>query len=243
VSEPRGGAVVNDKRERPSWIRGREQRHHPRRGVLTKERASPRSGGVQYGAKVVHPVLEGRLTSCRWLIGEAGAALVEQDQTREPGQPLEERGDGRNIPRVLETDDPWLCHRQVDGAVAHHLVGDVKPVAPRIRDRIRHSATIADPEQHAERARGRRASGLSGMRIRVARCEIAYQGRATTRLGAGDRVILFKTDGSLCVHADKGHKPLKGDLSGNAYFGSRRGGGPRRAVCSAAGVRYGQPCC
>ena len=46
------------------------------------------------------------------------------------------------------------------------------------------------------------------MRILVARCEIAYHGRATTRLGAGDRVILFKDDGSLCVHADKGFKPL-----------------------------------
>ena len=46
------------------------------------------------------------------------------------------------------------------------------------------------------------------MRILVARCEIAYQGRATTRLGAGDRVILFKDDGSLCVHAEKGYKPL-----------------------------------
>ena len=47
-----------------------------------------------------------------------------------------------------------------------------------------------------------------GMRILVARCEIAYHGRATTRLGAGDRVILFKDDGSLCVHAEKGYKPL-----------------------------------
>jgi RecB family endonuclease NucS len=46
------------------------------------------------------------------------------------------------------------------------------------------------------------------MRILVARCEIAYQGRATTRLGAGDRVILFKADGSLCVHADHSFKPL-----------------------------------
>ncbi len=46
------------------------------------------------------------------------------------------------------------------------------------------------------------------MRILVARCEIAYQGRATTRLGSGDRVILFKQDGSLCVHADRGFKPL-----------------------------------
>jgi endonuclease len=46
------------------------------------------------------------------------------------------------------------------------------------------------------------------MRIVVARCEIAYHGRAVTRLGAGDRVILFKDDGSLCVHTDKGFKPL-----------------------------------
>jgi endonuclease len=46
------------------------------------------------------------------------------------------------------------------------------------------------------------------MRVLVARCEIAYHGRAVTRLGAGDRVILFKSDGSLCVHADKGFKPL-----------------------------------
>ena len=50
------------------------------------------------------------------------------------------------------------------------------------------------------------------MRILVARCEIADHGRAVTRLGAGDRVILFKTDGSLCVHADKGYKPLNYNL-------------------------------
>jgi hypothetical protein len=49
---------------------------------------------------------------------------------------------------------------------------------------------------------------LPAVRILVARCEIAYHGRATTRLGAGDRVILFKDDGSLCVHAEKGYKPL-----------------------------------
>ena len=46
------------------------------------------------------------------------------------------------------------------------------------------------------------------MRILVARCEIAYHGRAATRLGAGDRVILFKEDGALCVHADNGFKPI-----------------------------------
>jgi hypothetical protein len=53
--------------------------------------------------------------------------------------------------------------------------------------------------------------GSSGT-ILVARCEIAYHGRATARLGAGDRVILFKDDGSLCVHAQKGYKPLNSNL-------------------------------
>ncbi|HUZ84777.1 MAG TPA: endonuclease NucS domain-containing protein [Gaiellales bacterium] len=46
------------------------------------------------------------------------------------------------------------------------------------------------------------------MRILVARCEIAYQGRALTRLGEGERVILFKDDGSICVHAERGFKPV-----------------------------------
>jgi RecB family endonuclease NucS len=46
------------------------------------------------------------------------------------------------------------------------------------------------------------------VRLLVARCEIAYHGRAVTRLGAGDRVILLKQDGSLCVHADNGYRPI-----------------------------------
>jgi RecB family endonuclease NucS len=46
------------------------------------------------------------------------------------------------------------------------------------------------------------------MRVLVARCEIAYAGRLETRLAPGDRVILFKDDGSVCVHALKGAKPI-----------------------------------
>jgi RecB family endonuclease NucS len=53
---------------------------------------------------------------------------------------------------------------------------------------------------------------LPQVRILVARCEIAYHGRATTRLGAGDRIILFKADGSLRVHADHSYNPLNGGL-------------------------------
>ncbi len=46
------------------------------------------------------------------------------------------------------------------------------------------------------------------MRVLVAHCEIAYAGRLETRLAPGDRVVLFKDDGSVCVHALKGAKPI-----------------------------------
>jgi endonuclease len=46
------------------------------------------------------------------------------------------------------------------------------------------------------------------VRILVANCEIGYAGRLSTRLAPGDRVVLFKDDGSVCVHALKGAKPI-----------------------------------
>src|SRR5688572_1581330 len=46
------------------------------------------------------------------------------------------------------------------------------------------------------------------MRILVACCSIVYEGRLTTRLGSGDRVILFKDDGSVVVHACAGAKAV-----------------------------------
>ena len=39
-------------------------------------------------------------------------------------------------------------------------------------------------------------------------CSIGYSGRLTTRLATGDRVILFKDDGSVCIHARAGAKPI-----------------------------------
>ncbi len=46
------------------------------------------------------------------------------------------------------------------------------------------------------------------MRVLVARCEIAYEGRLQTRLASGDRVLLFKEDGSVAVHNTRGAKPV-----------------------------------
>jgi hypothetical protein len=47
------------------------------------------------------------------------------------------------------------------------------------------------------------------MRMLVARCEVVYEGRLAARLPLGDRLILFKEDGSVSVHAEiGGYKPL-----------------------------------
>jgi len=46
------------------------------------------------------------------------------------------------------------------------------------------------------------------VRLLVCRCTIGYAGRLTTRLASGERAILFKGDGSVCIHADRGAKPV-----------------------------------
>ena len=46
------------------------------------------------------------------------------------------------------------------------------------------------------------------MRILVTRCNIRYEGRLVTTLESGDRVVLFKDDGSVVVHAVQGAKPI-----------------------------------
>jgi RecB family endonuclease NucS len=48
------------------------------------------------------------------------------------------------------------------------------------------------------------------MRLVVARCEVRYTGRLTATLPEATRLLVFKADGSVLVHADAGgYKPLK----------------------------------
>jgi hypothetical protein len=47
------------------------------------------------------------------------------------------------------------------------------------------------------------------MRLVVAECSVEYQGRLSARLGRARRLVLFKADGSIAVHADSlAYKPL-----------------------------------
>ena len=42
----------------------------------------------------------------------------------------------------------------------------------------------------------------------VGRCTVEYDGRASSSLGPGDRLVVCKPDGTVMVHTDKGHKPV-----------------------------------
>ncbi len=42
----------------------------------------------------------------------------------------------------------------------------------------------------------------------IACCSIEYRGRATSRLGSGDRTIIIKADGSFLVHQDRNLEPV-----------------------------------
>ena len=65
-------------------------------------------------------------------VGQPGAALVEEDQARERGEPLEEARAARLLPVQLEVGDEPGHEDQVDRAVADDLVGDVDVAALRV---------------------------------------------------------------------------------------------------------------
>jgi RecB family endonuclease NucS len=47
------------------------------------------------------------------------------------------------------------------------------------------------------------------MRLIVARCSVRYTGRLNASLAESLRLLIFKSDGSVLVHADAGgYKPL-----------------------------------
>ncbi|UCD97079.1 MAG: endonuclease NucS [Candidatus Bathyarchaeota archaeon] len=52
------------------------------------------------------------------------------------------------------------------------------------------------------------------MLLLVGKCQVVYQGRASSRLNAGDRLIMIKQDRSLLVHRPIGHEAINWQLSG-----------------------------
>lgn len=68
----------------------------------------------------------------------------------------------------------------------------------------------------------------------VGRCRVEYEGRAVSRLGEGDRIVLVKADGTLLVHTPTGLKPVNWQPGGGALRMDRADG---RVVLEARRAR------
>jgi RecB family endonuclease NucS len=69
-------------------------------------------------------------------------------------------------------------------------------------------SSLVEPD--AEAARELLADGLAGDRMCtvVGRCEVDYDGRTTSYLGTGDRLVVLKPDGTLLVHTAEQRTPV-----------------------------------
>ncbi|MEA3201663.1 MAG: endonuclease [Thermoplasmata archaeon] len=57
----------------------------------------------------------------------------------------------------------------------------------------------------------------------AARCSIDYQGRAESKLGSGERLMIFKPDGTLLVHTSTKLKPVNWQPPGCVFSAGREG--------------------
>ncbi len=83
--------------------------------------------------------------------------------------------------------------------------------------------TLSGPEPEA--ARDAIAEGLDSAVVTVfGRCEVDYDGRATSYLGPGDRMVVCKPDGTLLVHTNEQRTPVNWQPPGCEHTASLRNG-------------------
>ena len=111
-----GEAAPQQQAERALGVGGREQQAHRAGLRRAEERRALGPDRLHHGAHVVHPLLERRQAILGHAVGQAGAALVEQDQPAERRQPAIERRQGRRLPRHLDVGDVAADDDQVDRA-------------------------------------------------------------------------------------------------------------------------------
>jgi len=55
-------------------------------------------------------------------------------------------------------------------------------------------------------------------------CWVEYQGRASSTLEPGERILIVKEDGSVLVHKSKGYEPVNWQPPGSVFYTSSRSG-------------------
>ena len=70
----------------------------------------------------------------------------------------------------------------------------------------------------------REATAGRKMVIVVGSCRVEYQGRASSKLERGERILVVKEDGSVMVHRQKGYEPVNWQPPGSVFYTSGRKG-------------------
>nr|WP_044950856.1 endonuclease NucS [Halorhabdus tiamatea] len=76
---------------------------------------------------------------------------------------------------------------------------------------------MVDPTAERARKRVERAIDRGDMVTVFGRCSVEYDGRATSSLGPGDRLLILKPDGTALVHTDEGHQPVNWQPPGSTH--------------------------
>jgi hypothetical protein len=86
-------------------------------------------------------------------------------------------------------------------------------VVKRDSHRIVLDGPNADEAYHAVKA------GISGHKtvIIIGNCSVDYEGRASSRLEPGERIVLFKPDGSALVHRPRDYAPVNWQPPGSLF--------------------------
>jgi hypothetical protein len=113
--------------------RGEERRHRSSFGETQQDRPL-RADRVQHRTNVVHTRFQVGQTLRGNSIGEAGAALVEEDESTHRREPPVKGRKLRVFPTGLERADPAMDENEVDRPVADDLVGDPDVAAARVGD-------------------------------------------------------------------------------------------------------------
>jgi RecB family endonuclease NucS len=80
--------------------------------------------------------------------------------------------------------------------------------------------TVVEPD-HEEALALVEAGGERGMLCTLfGRCRVAYEGRASSTLDPGDRLVVLKPDGTVLVHTDEGQQPVNWQPPGSSHEGA-----------------------
>lgn len=127
VGRPKAPGVTADRDEAGRTIRkggGEEQAHGPALGI-TQQGGPCRPDRIQNRPHVVHSLFErSRLDAA---VGQPRAALVEKNQSGEPGEFLEKSDDIGLFPKQLDIGRPTRNEYEIYRAVPDNLIRDANP--------------------------------------------------------------------------------------------------------------------